>query len=191
MSSSSKRPSSAGSRRESVGTGLAAVGLVLCIAAIWAGGSVGMPGLFLLLGGMFLFAVSPEGRKQQAQQVEAKRSIPTLGRSLLGLRITDVQVFAVGQEPLELAGTVATVESAGSVAHRATATRVVAGAALAGPLGAVLAGVAAKKQVDDRTIFVVLTDRSGAQILAQADKQDEAAVRQWAARFNTSTRATA
>ncbi|MCX5215580.1 hypothetical protein OG689_41235 [Kitasatospora sp. NBC_00240] len=183
--------SSVGSRRESAGVGAASVGLLMCIAAIWAGGGIGWPGMVLLFAGMILVGTSPEGRKQQAQQAEVKRSIPVLGRSLLGLRVTDGRVFAVDQEPLELAGTVATVESAGSVVHRATATRVVAGAALGGPLGAALAAVAAKKQVDDRTIFVVLTDPSGAQVLAQANKRDEAAVRQWVARFNTWTRTTA
>ncbi|WP_405999410.1 hypothetical protein [Streptomyces sp. NBC_00829] len=170
---------------------LVGMGAPMLIAAIWVGGSVGYPGLFMFLAGLFIFGLSPEGRAAEAARKgrstggRAKGSIPSDARKLLELRLTEVLASAPGQEDMSVVGARATVESSGAIVHRATVTRIAAGAALAGPVGALVAGLAAKKKIDDRHIFVVIENPEGAQLLLAADKKRETEVRRWATRFNT------
>jgi hypothetical protein len=58
-------------------------------------------------------------------------------------------------ERYPVAGVTATVETAGDLGRRMSATRTVGGGLLLGPLGAVL-GAVAKKKTDDRQVFLLI-----------------------------------
>ncbi|MGI5401934.1 hypothetical protein ACQEVG_21315 [Streptomyces sp. CA-135486] len=178
-------PTTNGTTAGNIGMGISCLGVLLLVIAIWAGSSFGYPGLFTFLAGLFVFGLSPEGRAAQGRRKATEQSLPSGARKLLDLRISGTHASAPGQESISIVGARAAVESSGAIARRATVTRMVAGAALAGPVGAVIAGLGAKKKIDDRHIFVVIENPSGAQLLLAADKKKDAEVRRWAARFNT------
>lgn len=181
-----------GSNSAAIGTVIFCIGAILLLSAIWAGGSTGWPGLFTSLAGLFVYSFSPEGRAAEAarksgQAVQARtqvESVPAGGKRLLSLRIDSDMAYADGQLPICVKEARATVETSGTVTSRATMTRMVTGAIIAGPVGAII-GYGAKKKVDDRVIFVLIQDTEGSQILLSSGKENEAEVRRWAAQFNT------
>lgn len=85
----------------------------------------------------------------------------------------------------------ATVDTVGAIRDRATVTRVVAGAVLAGPVGAVVGGLL-RKRVDDRQVWLTITGGEQdwvVEVALGSQKQAQtfaaavnAAAAQWAAR---------
>jgi hypothetical protein len=61
----------------------------------------------------------------------------------------------VRREHHPVAGVTATVETAGDIGRRLSATRTIGGGVLLGPFGAVL-GAVAKKKTDDRQLFLLI-----------------------------------
>ncbi|MCJ0906225.1 hypothetical protein [Rhodococcus sp. ARC_M6] len=79
-------------------------------------------------------------------------------------------------------GARATVESAASAKTRMTATRVVGGAIVLGPLGALLGGMAKK---DQSKIFLIVEMADGTVITDRAQARHEAVARRFAGAINT------
>lgn len=114
---------------------------------------------------------------------------PTLARTsakFAGVKVrTDGTIHYRG-EVRPLPGTAATVQTAGQLRERTTATRVAAGAILAGPLGAVLGGLFRKK-IDDRTLFLTI-EGDGYAWVVEVDIKEERQARQFAAALNVAGR---
>ena len=101
--------------------------------------------------------------------------------SFEGLRVVGDQLFRVrAGKQWPVADCSATVDAGAAIAARVTATRVAAGAALAGPLGA-LVGALAKK---DRSRVYLAVTTSDDHILLEVDGKDEADARRFAASVN-------
>lgn len=85
-----------------------------------------------------------------------------------------------------LQGVSASVESAGEITKRMTATRVIGGGLLFGPAGAVI-GALAKKKRDDRELYLYV-DGPDFQWVVPVDPTAGAVARAFAARINTEAR---
>lgn len=83
-----------------------------------------------------------------------------------------------------VAGAKASYESGAQAAPRLTATRVAAGAVIAGPLGAVIGGLAKK---DMSTMFIILELADGEVLTVEARPRDEAKVRRFVKAVNTAS----
>lgn len=80
-----------------------------------------------------------------------------------------------------LAGMAAELERGATVGPRVTATRVVAGAVVAGPVGALVGGMLRK---DRNKVYVVVTLADGSQILIDGPAKDERAARDFVSKLN-------
>ncbi|MFB7724127.1 hypothetical protein [Nocardia sp. NPDC056100] len=167
-----------------VGTVLLLIAIVLGICAIWGGPAFGVPPLLIFFPGIVLFGTSPEYKAHGQRSAEAK-ALQTQREADPGIRISRGMVSAPGQEPISAAGARASVESSGALVKRATVTRIAAGGLLFGPVGAIAAGLGAKKTVEDRRLFVLVENAVGEQLIVEVHAKHEAEVRRWAVRFNT------
>ena len=80
-----------------------------------------------------------------------------------------------------LGGMTAELEPGVDVGARTTATRVVAGAVIAGPVGAIVGGLFRK---DRNKVYVVVTLADGSQILIDGPAKDERGARDFTAKLN-------
>ena len=87
-----------------------------------------------------------------------------------------------GFQKWSLKGATATLENGANVGSRITATRVVTGAVLFGPVGAIIGGMAKK---DRNKLYVTVTYSNGDQGVIEAKAKDEAKARQFVQAINT------
>ncbi|MFE0021894.1 hypothetical protein [Amycolatopsis sp. NPDC059021] len=112
--------------------------------------------------------------KKEWDDAGAKADAHVSGDAFEGVLIVDGQVTYKGQA-VALAGARATVETAGQIERRVTATRLVA-------LG--LLAFAAKKKRDSRELYLSVESSDG-MLVAAIDPAKGEAARQFAARINT------
>lgn len=80
-----------------------------------------------------------------------------------------------------VAGASCELEQGATVGPRTTATRVVAGAVVAGPVGAIVGGMLRK---DRNKVYVVVTLADGSQVLIDGPAKDERDAREFVAKLN-------
>lgn len=85
-------------------------------------------------------------------------------------------------ERRSVSGAKATVEAGASARSRMTATRVIGGAAILGPLGAILGGLAKK---DESKVFLIVEMRDGTVYTEEVRGRKEAEARKFAGMVNT------
>ena len=81
-----------------------------------------------------------------------------------------------------IAGAKATVEAGASARARMTATRVIGGAAILGPLGAILGGLAKK---DESKVFLIVEMKDGTVYTEEVHGRKESEARKFAGMVNT------
>jgi hypothetical protein len=98
-----------------------------------------------------------------------------------GFELTETHLSYKSDRRL-VSGTKATVEAGASARTRMTATRVLGGAAILGPLGAVLGGLAKK---DESKVFLIVEMRDGTVYTEEVRGRNEAEARKFAGMVNT------
>jgi|GEM_PF-6493564 len=135
------------------------------------------PGFFSEMGKAFATGWKAESNPPNA------RPKPKPEKSLaFGFFVLEGETLTHQKVAYPVRGARATVESAASAKSRMTATRVVGGAVVLGPLGAILGGMAKK---DKSKIFLVVEMADGTVFTDQAQARHEATARRFAGAINT------
>lgn len=98
---------------------------------------------------------------------------------------TDGEFLSYGSDRRRIKGARATVEAGAAARSRMTATRVIGGAAILGPLGAILGGLAKK---DESKVFLIVEMQDGTVFTEEVKGRHEGAARQFAGLINTQAR---
>lgn len=98
-----------------------------------------------------------------------------------GFRL-DGELLSYGSERRRINGARASVEAGASARSRITATRVIGGAAILGPLGAILGGLAKK---DESKVFLIIEMGDGTVFTEEVKGRHEGAARKFAGVINT------
>ena len=99
----------------------------------------------------------------------------------LGNQVAADGTLIIGGEKNTAKGANAYFENGANVGSRVTATRVVAGAVLLGPLGAVLGGIAKK---DRNKLYVIVECADGTVLSTDLPAKDETKVREFVNKIN-------
>lgn len=133
-------------------------------------------------------AATRQLRRTAEQQADARRekAVPHVPRTVDaefgGVTLGPGTISYKGEQQA-LAGVTATVETAGQIRRRFTATRLAAGTVALGPIGFVL-GAMARKKVDDRELYLLIDGPHYAWSVA-VDPAMGAQAREFAARIHT------
>lgn len=130
-----------------------------------------------------------ENRQQLQEQIDQRKAErPTWDRKLAKFEGVTLRKRSIGRglaDTQPLTGVHASIESGEALSRRTTATRVVAGAVLAGPVGAVVGAVAKKKTGGD-SYLVITGPEFEWQI--EVDRKHADKARQFAAQINTAAK---
>jgi len=126
--------------------------------------------------------------RPEVPDVAAPR-VPVRSARFEGVKLHTDGTIEYRRDRQPVAGVTASVETAGALRTRTTATRVVAGTVLAGIPGAIIGGLA-RKRVDDRELYLLVEGPAFAWAV-EVDPKRQADARQFAAKITTAGRASA
>lgn len=108
-------------------------------------------------------------------------AVKNVAANFAGFRL-DGDFLNYGSDRRRVKGAKASVEAGAAARSRMTATRVIGGAAILGPLGAILGGLAKK---DESKVFLIIEMSDGTVFTEEVKGRHEGAARQFAGVVNT------